>query len=48
MTKRPDFFDFKNGSKAPQPFAIEEYEARLIAGDVAVGRVTRNVVTGAW
>ena len=29
MTARPDFYRFHNGEKAPLPFAISEYEARV-------------------
>ena len=29
MTARPDFYRFHNGEKAPLPFAVPEYEARV-------------------
>ena len=29
MTARPEFYRFHNGEKAPLPFAVSEYEARL-------------------
>ena len=29
MTARPEMYRFHNGQKAPLPFAVEEYEARI-------------------